>query len=70
MIDTYPDLAARLYQQYRQWSLPVSRSALGVDYPEGRVLPTGREPDPVIDQRRAQRVKEWTAEMRAAEVSN
>jgi len=70
VIDTYPNIAARLYKQYRQWSLSVSRSALGADYPEGKVLPTGLEPDPVIDERRAQRIKEWTAEVRAAEASN
>jgi arylsulfatase A-like enzyme len=70
VIDTYPDIAARLYKQYRQWSLSVSRSALGADYPEGKVLPTGREPDPVIDERRDQRIKEWTAEVRAVEASN
>ena len=45
----------------------MSRSALGADYPEGRVLPTGRAPNPEIDDRRAVRIKEWTAEVRAAE---
>ncbi len=69
LIDTYPEIAARMYEQYKEWSLSVSRSALGADYPEGKVHPTGREPDPVIDNRRAMRVKEWTEEVRAAEAS-
>lgn len=67
LIDLYPDRAARMYEQYKQWSRSVSHSALGADYPEGRVLPTGREPDPVIDERRAQRITEWTEEIRAAQ---
>ena len=67
LIDLYPEIAARLYAQFTQWSLSVSRSALGADYPEGRVLPTGRAPDPEIDERRAQRIREWTEEVRAAE---
>ena len=69
LIDTYPDIAARMYDQFKEWSLSVSRSALGADYPEGRVLPTGREPDPVIDERRARRIKEWAEEVRTAEAS-
>lgn len=67
LIQTYPDLANQLYEQFKIWSLSVSRSALGADYPEGRVLPTGRAPNPEIDDRRAVRIKEWTAEVRAAE---
>ncbi|MBG73184.1 MAG: N-acetylgalactosamine 6-sulfate sulfatase [Gammaproteobacteria bacterium] len=69
LIDLYPDIATRLYEQFRQWSLSVSRSALGADYPEGRVLPSGRGPDRVIDERRATRTKEWTEEVRAASAS-
>ncbi len=64
LIDLYPDVAARMYQQFTQWSLSVSRSALGADYPEGRVLPTGRKPDSVIDERRAVRMQEWAEEVR------
>ena len=67
LIDTYPERAKQMYKQFRAWSLSVSRSALGSDYPEGRVLPTGRQPDPVIDDRRAMRIREWTAEVRDAE---
>ena len=67
LIQTYPDLANQLYEQFKIWSLSVSRSALGADYPEGRVLPTGRAPNPEIDDRRVLRIKEWTAEVRAAE---
>jgi arylsulfatase A-like enzyme len=65
VIDTSPDIAARLYKQYQQWSLSVSRSALGADYPEGKVLPTGRKPDPVVHELRAQRFKEWAQEVHA-----
>ena len=67
--DTYLEIAERMHEQYKKWSLSVSRSALGADYPEGKVNPTGREPDPVIDDRRAMRIKEWTEEVRAAEAS-
>ena len=67
LIETYPDLANQLYEQFKIWSLSVSRSALGADYPEGKVLPTGRAPNPLIDDRRAMRIKEWTEEVRAAE---
>ena len=67
LIETYPDLANQLYEQFKIWSLSVSRSALGADYPEGRVLPTGRAPNPLIDDRRARRIKEWSEEVRAAE---
>jgi len=69
LIGLYPDIGARLYEQFRQWSLSVSRSALGADYPEGRVLPTGRGPDRAIDERRAMRIEEWTEEVRAAAAS-
>ena len=69
LIDLYPDIATRLYEQFKQWSVSVSRSALGAAYPEGRVLPTGRGPDPVIDERRATRIKEWTEEVRTAAAS-
>ena len=67
LIETYPDLANQLYEQFKIWSLSVSRSALGADYPEGRVLPNGRAPNPLIDDRRARRIKEWSEEVRAAE---
>ena len=70
LIDLYPDTAARMYEQFLQWSLSVSRSALGADYPEGKVLPTGREPDPVVDERRRTRMKEWAEEVSASEVSD
>jgi len=69
LIDTYPDIASRMYEQFKAWSLSVSRSALGADYPEGKVLPTGRPADPVIDNRRARRTQEWTAEVRNAEAN-
>ena len=36
LIDLYPDVAERLRQQLDSWSVSVSRSALGADYPEGK----------------------------------
>jgi hypothetical protein len=65
LADLYPDIAARMYERFAQWSLSVSRSVLGADYPEGRVLPTGREPDPVVDERRVRRFKQWAEEVSA-----
>ena len=66
LIHLYPELAERMRSELDAWSLSVSRSALGADYPEGKVLPLGREPDPVIDERRRTRTKEWTEEVNAA----
>jgi hypothetical protein len=34
--------------------------------PEEEVLPTGREFDPVVDERRRMRMEEWSEEVRAA----
>jgi arylsulfatase A-like enzyme len=70
LIDLYPERATRLYEQFTRWSLSVSRSALGADYPEGRVLPTGRQPDPSVDELRARRFEEWAEEVSAAAGSN
>ena len=66
LIGLYPEIAARMREQLDAWSLSVSRSALGADYPEGKVLPSGREPDPEIDERRQTRMKEWAEEVKAA----
>lgn len=66
LIELYPEIAERMHRQLNAWSLSVSRSALGADYPEGKVLPSGREPDPVIDERRQMRMKEWAEEVKAA----
>ena len=66
LIGLYPEIAAHMRKQLDAWSVSVSRSALGADYPEGRVLPTGREGDPVIDERRRTRMKEWAEEVDAA----
>lgn len=66
LIEQYPEVAERMHGQLKSWSLSVSRSALGADYPEGVVLPTGREGDPVIDERRRTRMEEWAAEIDAA----
>ena len=63
LIDLYPEIANRMRKQLDSWSVSVSRSALGADYPEGRVLPTGREPDAEVDDRRTDRMKEWAQEV-------
>ena len=68
LIGLYPEIAERMYRELAAWSVSVSRSALGADYPEGKVLPTGREDDPVIDELRNTRVKEWAEEVNAAKL--
>ena len=70
LIEVYPDIAERMRKQLEQWSISVSRSAFGVDYPEGKVLPSGRKADPVVDERRRTRLEEWAEEVRASEVSD
>ena len=42
LIDQFPDRAARMRQQLVAWNKSVERSMTGADYPEGRVLPSGR----------------------------
>ena len=37
-----PEIAARLRKQLDAWNESVDRSMTGADYPEGRVLPSGR----------------------------
>jgi hypothetical protein len=44
LIKLYPDIAARMRQELDVWSASVDRSMTGADYPDGRVLPSGREP--------------------------
>ena len=66
LIHLYPEIAERMRRQFESWSLSVSRSALGQDYAEGRVLGTGRAPDPVLDERRRVRMKEWEEEVKRA----
>ena len=53
-------------KQLDSWSVSVSRSALGADYPEGKVLPSGRKSNPVIEERRRTRMKEWAEEVNAS----
>jgi arylsulfatase A-like enzyme len=67
LIELYPERAARMQKELALWSVSVSRSALGADYPEEEVLPTGREFDPVVDERRKRRFAEWAEEVRAFE---
>lgn len=67
LIELYPERAERMREELARWSVSVSRSALGADYPEEVVLPTGREYDPVIDDRRERRFAEWAEEVRAFE---
>ena len=67
LIELYPEVAERMLKELALWSVSVSRSALGADYPEEVVLPTGREFDPVVDERRKRRFAEWAEEVRATE---
>ena len=55
-----------MQRELEKWSVSVSRSALGADYPEGYVLPTGRKFDPVVDERRERRFAQWAEEIRLA----
>jgi len=68
LIELYPEVADRMRQQLASWSVSVSRSALGADYPEGEVLPSGRDEEPVVTERREMRMKEWAEEVRLSEV--
>jgi len=43
LIKRKPALAARMRQQLDTWNRSVDRSITGADYPEGKVLPTGRK---------------------------
>jgi hypothetical protein len=66
----YPEVAERMQKELALWSVSVSGSALGADYPEETVLPTGRKFDPVVDERRKRRFAEWAEEVRTFEESN
>jgi arylsulfatase A-like enzyme len=70
LIELYPEVAERMQKELALWSVSVSRSALGADYPEETVLPTGRKFDPVVDERRKRRFAEWAEEVRTFEESN
>ena len=39
-----PDIVAAMRQQLADWDATVDRSITGADYPDGEVLPSGREP--------------------------
>lgn len=43
LIEQRPELAARMRAQLDAWNESVDRSIKGADYPEGWVLPSGRE---------------------------
>ena len=70
LIEMYPEIAAKMIEQQRKWSLSVSKSAFGSDYPEKQVLDSGRvNLIPRIENRREQRLKEWKEEIRFSEVT-
>ena len=70
LIEMYPEVAAKMIEQQRKWSLSVSKSAFGADYPEKQVLDSGRvNLIPRIENRREQRLKEWKEEIRLSEVT-
>ena len=68
LIDLYPEVADRMRQQLDTWSVSVSRSALGADYPEGKVLPSGRNEESLVTEAREMRMKEWAEEVRLSEI--
>ena len=43
LMESEPEIAARMIAELEAWIASVDRSVEGADYPEGRVLPTGRE---------------------------
>ena len=70
LIEMYPEIAAKMIEQQRKWSLSVSKSAFGADYPEKQVLDSGRlNLIPRIENQREQRLKEWKEEIRLSEVT-
>ncbi len=70
LIEMYPEIAAKMIEQQRKWSLSVSKSAFGADYPEKQVLDSGRvNLIPRIENRREQRLLEWKEEIRLSEVT-
>ena len=44
LIEQQPAVAARMRAELDAWNRSVDKSVTGADYPEGRVLPSGREP--------------------------
>ena len=70
LIEMYPEIAAKMIEQQRKWSLSVSKSAFGADYPEKQVLDSGRvNLIPRIENQRERRFKEWKEEIRLSEVT-
>ncbi len=69
LIDLHPDIAGRMKNEYAAWSLSVSRSAFGEDYPEGEVLPSGRELTPRIERDREKNQTLWREEIKRSEIT-
>ena len=70
LIEMYPEIAAKMIEQQSKWSLSVSKSAFGADYPEKQVLDSGRvNLIPRIENQRERRFKEWKEEIRLSEVT-
>ena len=67
LVESYPKIAKHLYQQFQAWNLSVTRSALGADYPERKVLPSGRAPNTLVDSRRETQFQKWHDELKAFE---
>ena len=44
LIEQQPEIAARMRAELDAWNRSVDESITGADYPEGMVLPSGREP--------------------------
>ena len=70
LIEMYPEIAAKMIEQQSKWSLSVSKSAFGADYPEKQVLDSGRvNLIPRIENQRERRLMEWKEEIRLSEVT-
>ena len=68
--EMYPERVAKMQQEQNVWSLSVSKSAFGADYPEKRVLSHGRSnPTMRIEKAREKRLEEWRDEIRRSEVT-
>ena len=54
LADHHPEIAARMQEQLAAWNRSVDRSITGADYPEGKVLPSGRPTEPSLKKSRDQ----------------
>ena len=51
LINQQPEIATRMERQLGEWNRSVDRSITGADYPERKVLPSGRSTEPYTKKR-------------------